>query len=68
MFYPFFGALSFILTLCFLSISGMIILIHKTDSVQYSVQRYRFLLLCKAAGAVNFYITIYCIAGTEGQL
>nr|AGO88957.1 hypothetical protein pKpNDM1_00017 [Raoultella planticola]UGK55145.1 Hypothetical protein [Raoultella ornithinolytica]UUW41938.1 hypothetical protein [Klebsiella michiganensis] len=46
----------------------MIILIHKTDSVQYSVRRYRFLLLCKAAGAVNFFITIYCIAGTEGQL
>lgn len=68
MFYPFFGALCFILTLGFFSVGGMIILIHKTNAVEYSIRRYRYLLICKVAGAVNFMITVYCIAGTEGQL
>jgi len=61
MLYPFFGALGFILTLVFLSVSGMIILVHKADGIKYTVRRRGWLAAYIAAGLISLFLTAHCV-------
>lgn len=64
MLYPFFGVLGFMLSLAFLSMSGLIILIHKTDGIKYTARRGSWLAVYIIVGIISLFITAYCVIAT----
>lgn len=61
MFYPFIGALCFILSLVLLSGSGLIIFMHKAEQIKYTVRRGGWLVGLISAAAITISITAYCV-------
>ncbi|HBX3134350.1 hypothetical protein DXF86_17355 [Citrobacter freundii] len=67
-FYPFIGALCFILTFILLGISGMIVLMHKADNVKYTIRRGGVLAVIVTLGGIALLGTVYCIYGSLNHI